>query len=477
MMDLQAFKRYLARPSERPVGPKSYKDVLHEAQAMIASAAEDGIEIDKSARQAVLKAVAEDQAGRTTSALQEELYAAYTQLAEQASEVSKRDAGARSFGNALIDAEQLIRYAAEVGTPVDAATSTDIFGARTAFNDGKLTDGDRSKFYVAYAAVAKRFGEVTAETIRNARSKRTRRYLWTYTIGIVFLTLLVAATSIYSFIMDSLSTRIAVAIETGDTLAVTLHSDLKWNETEIGRDYIDRPCQTIGVADANVPKLPGPQELQHLQQFATLLREIRSSAIKLDEWASKFFNRYLECDPYGSTCSDPGHVKIDDAGRREQINPAVTNYPGEVLCKIGSYQELRGFGKNIREDYIEIYGAVASYGLPICYALLGAMAFQLRYFAELIRRRSYHFSFAEPARLVTAIIAGAICGLFNPAKGLNLSPLAIAFLVGYSVEVFFKFLDTLTNAFVPNFQASPSQAIDTVVVADKAPAPIVAAHA
>ena len=78
---------------------------------------------------------------------------------------------------------------------------------------------------------------------------------------------------------------------------------------------------------------------------------------------------------------------------------------------------------------------------------------------------------------MTAIIAGAICGLFNPAKGLNLSPLAIAFLVGYSVEVFFKFLDTLTNAFVPNFQASPSQAIDTVVVADKAPAPIVAAHA
>ena len=137
MTGLQAFKRYLARQSERPVGPKSYEDVLHEAQAMIASAAEDGIEIDKSARQAVLKAVAEDQAGRTTSALQEELYAAYTQLAEQASEVSKRDAGARSFGNALIDAEQLIRYAAEVGTPVDAATSTDIFGARTAFNDGE----------------------------------------------------------------------------------------------------------------------------------------------------------------------------------------------------------------------------------------------------------------------------------------------------------------------------------------------------
>lgn len=43
--------------------------------------------------------------------------------------------------------------------------------------------------------------------------------------------------------------------------------------------------------------------------------------------------------------------------------------------------------------------------------------------------------------------AGAICGLFNPAQGLVLSPLAVAFLVGYGVELFFKLLDTLIASF------------------------------
>jgi len=98
-------------------------------------------------------------------------------------------------------------------------------------------------------------------------------------------------------------------------------------------------------------------------------------------------------------------------------------------------------------DYAAIVGAFASYALPIVYALLGAYAFRLRLFSETIRKRTYHPSFSDSARMITAVIAGAIAGLFNPAQGLALSPLATAFLVGYGVELFFKFLDTLINAF------------------------------
>jgi hypothetical protein len=79
--------------------------------------------------------------------------------------------------------------------------------------------------------------------------------------------------------------------------------------------------------------------------------------------------------------------------------------------------------------------------------LLGAYAFRLRLFGETLRKRTFHPSYADSARMITAVIAGAISGLFNPAQGLSLSPLAVAFLVGYGVELFFKLLDTLTNAF------------------------------
>jgi hypothetical protein len=49
--------------------------------------------------------------------------------------------------------------------------------------------------------------------------------------------------------------------------------------------------------------------------------------------------------------------------------------------------------------------------------------------------------------MITAVIAGAIVSLFYPAQGASLSPLAIAFLVGYGVEIFFKFLDGVIGSF------------------------------
>jgi hypothetical protein len=36
--------------------------------------------------------------------------------------------------------------------------------------------------------------------------------------------------------------------------------------------------------------------------------------------------------------------------------------------------------------------------------------------------------------------------LFNPVRDLAVSPLATAFLVGYGVEIFFRFIDTLLNS-------------------------------
>jgi hypothetical protein len=46
-----------------------------------------------------------------------------------------------------------------------------------------------------------------------------------------------------------------------------------------------------------------------------------------------------------------------------------------------------------------------------------------------------------------AILAGVVIGLFNDfTKGIALSPLAVAFLVGYAVAIFFSFLDAVVEA-------------------------------
>jgi len=95
-----------------------------------------------------------------------------------------------------------------------------------------------------------------------------------------------------------------------------------------------------------------------------------------------------------------------------------------------------------------IYGAITAYVLPVAYALLGACAFALRNMAAQAGSKTYQPSYFNRARLIIALIAGTVVGLFNNfTQGVSVSPLAVAFLVGYAVEVFFSFLDAFVHTF------------------------------
>jgi putative flippase GtrA len=62
----------------------------------------------------------------------------------------------------------------------------------------------------------------------------------------------------------------------------------------------------------------------------------------------------------------------------------------------------------------------------------------------------YATALANSARFLIAGIDGAVVGLFNNftiTQGAAIPPLALAFLVGYVVDVFFSFLKGLLQAF------------------------------
>jgi hypothetical protein len=62
-------------------------------------------------------------------------------------------------------------------------------------------------------------------------------------------------------------------------------------------------------------------------------------------------------------------------------------------------------------------------------------------------------SVANSARFLIAAIGGAVVGLFNNftiSQGASIPPLALAFLVGYAVDVFFAFLEGLLQSFTRN---------------------------
>ena len=81
--------------------------------------------------------------------------------------------------------------------------------------------------------------------------------------------------------------------------------------------------------------------------------------------------------------------------------------------------------------------------------MLGAFLYGFRLYSRLIRRKIYLRSAANSARYYIAAIAGLVIGLFGSLlpKNLALSPLAVAFLVGYGVEAFFSRLDDLIAKF------------------------------
>jgi hypothetical protein len=79
----------------------------------------------------------------------------------------------------------------------------------------------------------------------------------------------------------------------------------------------------------------------------------------------------------------------------------------------------------------------------------------LRLYEDRIRNRALISANPPLARFLIAGIGGLVVGLFNFTQGVSISPFALAFLVGYAVDVFFNFLEGLLHK-VKRSPASPA---------------------
>jgi hypothetical protein len=94
--------------------------------------------------------------------------------------------------------------------------------------------------------------------------------------------------------------------------------------------------------------------------------------------------------------------------------------------------------------------------LPTLYALLGACAAMLRSLAQHIKAQTFTPTYAASAKFSIAGIGGAVIGLSN-FHNLSPAPLAVAFLVGYTADAFFSYLERIP------------QALDTVMLRSRRP--------
>jgi len=108
--------------------------------------------------------------------------------------------------------------------------------------------------------------------------------------------------------------------------------------------------------------------------------------------------------------------------------------------------------------------AMSGYVLPLLYGLLGAAAYVMRSLSKEISEVTFskvsHVRFA--LRLVLGMLSGISVGLVLtpetfPTTLSAVTPLALAFLAGYSVELVFSAMDRLISAFSSEGPRSPAK--------------------
>jgi hypothetical protein len=334
---------------------------------------------------------------------------------------------------ALRDAERLLKYAAEVGVALDDSVRQAIVHATTT-SQIAWTEEDSTALLAALTKLAAQLKPVTAESLKACRYEPCHA-VGDYLKWAIGLAVVIVPFSFASFVTSGFSDAIRKDIVAANQLAVRLAAQLHPSTTipavEAATD-LPQPVVAAGVSVVEV--------VDELQQFASLIRSVDDRARRLNG-----FVLFLERDPYRRLRSNP-----DAIHEKFQLPAELTKHLEQAADdRIKVYQDVRYFAQSLQDDVSTFYGAIATCLLPVLYALLGTCAYLLRSFEQGMTTKTYVPSTANSARFLIAGIGGGVVGLFNSftvTQGASIPPLALAFLVGYAVDVFFSFLEGMLQA-------------------------------
>jgi hypothetical protein len=340
------------------------------------------------------------------------------------------------YDEAVRDAERLMKYAAEIGIDVDDDTRNHVLQARA--SGTTRSDEETANLLKALTKLAARLRPVTAESLKECTGIE-RRTVHGYRNWAISLAVIIVPFSVASFVTTATSDAIRKDIVTANDLAVKL-------TTQLGPLQATAPVSTFSgsAAQPNASGLPpglAPVDVvTELQQFAAIIREIDRRALQLNP-----FVLHLVRDPYENKRGKPEEIH-----KLFELPLPLDYLPQTANERISVYQDVRYFAQGVLDDVSFFYGAFTTYLLPVLYALLGTCAYLIRSFEEQIRTKTFTPAVDNSARFLIAGIGGAVVGLFSNftiTQGPSIPPLAIAFLVGYAVDVFYSFLEGLLQTF------------------------------
>ena len=364
--------------------------------------------------------------------------ASQTVTPERDNSTGRYEQPAPYFLDALDSAERLLAYSSETGVPVDDAARNSILEARAAGSQG-WTQPIAANLLAALAKIAVQVKPVTAESLKACSIQRGRTVL-TYWIVAISLAILIVPVSVTTFVTSGIADAIRKDIITANELAVKLGSQLGPSDVPVF-SLATNSSNGSGSPSSLPPGLSRVDVITELQSFAATMRAIDTRGRQLN-----WLIFYSQKDPFLELRSDPAKIK-----EKLQLKvPLPANLALAANDRIAVYQDVRSFAQGVVDSVSVFYGAITACILPVLYALLGTCAYLLRSFERDMSNHTFVPSHADSPRFLIAGIGGAVVGLFNNfviTQGASIPPLAIAFLVGYAVDVFFSFLESLIQTF------------------------------
>jgi hypothetical protein len=338
---------------------------------------------------------------------------------------------------ALGDAELLLTHAVRDGMNVPPAIINHLVLTRSLFSATAMTDAQESQFWMAFGALSKLVCPVSVSSLRatmdsHAPATRPAHALWRwFGIGDEGRSLARRAVMAYT-IMTMATLLVLLAVQIYWLFGVTVTNDLNElkessaaNKTKVAaialqREQLRDPAWKAGRGIADLDN----ESKQLAEDRSNMELRKESSYDMLETWSTPWeFIWAVKPSCQRSGNGDPGKAPLCEKAARLQAAKVVLD--------------------NLQR-----------YALPLLYGFLGACVFTLRTLASQIRARAYSESsnIDFRIRLCLGTLGGLVSAWFlipgsHEFIPSNVSPFALAFLAGYSIELVFTAMDRLIAAF------------------------------
>lgn len=343
--------------------------------------------------------------------------------------------GTAMLKEALVDAERLLAHASEYGVKLDPKYIKAIVNAKKNNQENEWTEQEEIDFWVAFQILAKAVEPVSIDSLRaTSLPSNPKKNWWTKIWGYKPKSMVERSVSFYRrFALFAMLGMLVIQIYS--LIGTALMS--KWTSGNSRMLEIEQRMQSLMlITSSNPDDRTAQMEQSNLDmELGELGDEVESAIHLLNDWLGVTYNFWSKTheevkDLFDKETSPSGGPPIQTGVHGASINTYVVQQSKSLVI--------------ILNQYI----------LPLLYGLLGGFAFVLRSLAEESKSMTYTATsrIKYGLRIHLGALAGLVIGfLWGDFQGKSfgvvesLSPLAVAFIAGYSVDFLFRILDSLIS--------------------------------